>query len=147
METNQITPEELAELRELCEKATPGPWEVDRVACTHVQSGRRGVASTGGYSTNLEDWEKVKDENEDNAKLIAASRTALPRLLDEVERLRKVVDQAIEGSQVGVKTESELCLGWSTRNDIEHEIIRFYYGFALICNAPELYEELKRRGL
>jgi hypothetical protein len=76
----ELTPETLAELRRLHETATPGPW----------------------YHDENEDFVYTRDEfgdadgeircdtdcDEADAAFIAATRNALPDLLDEIERLR-----------------------------------------------------------
>lgn len=67
MDTKQI-----AELRELLGKATPGTWEVN---------GEPGVAV-------YPECTRVAGCEPDNARLIAAMRNALGPLLDELERLR-----------------------------------------------------------
>lgn len=67
-------------------------------------------------------------------------------LTAENARLNKVVDQAIECSQMSIKAETELCLGFSSRTDVLHEVIRCWYGFGLLGNAPELAAELERRS-
>lgn len=56
---------------------TSGPWEVDRRATTRVfksDEPNRGICSAGGYVTSERD---VTEENEANARLIAASPTML----------------------------------------------------------------------
>lgn len=68
---------EIARLRELCAKATPGPWR-------HEQYGTApcyGLRSTPLHLV-------VTVQGEDDAAFIAAARTALPALLDDVERLQ-----------------------------------------------------------
>lgn len=90
-----ITPERIAELRRLHEKATPGPWwrewnnaddhedGIDILACGH-----------GGRIALVEDGE-IPGTRETGfgpaavADLICAARNALPELLDEIERLRE----------------------------------------------------------
>lgn len=63
-----MTPDRLAELKRLCEAATPGPWEanMDQVWCD-------------GWLADV--------HRDENAAFIAAARTALPGLIAEVERL------------------------------------------------------------
>ena len=67
-----MTPEEIAELKRLLEKATPGPWiNKDGFLCTEDPS-----------------WCDIADcELDEDAALIAAAVNALPRLIAEVERL------------------------------------------------------------
>ena len=85
-----MKPERIKQLRELCEKATPGPWEQckDDPWCVWVMNGDKdgfNLLAECGWIDN--DW---------NAAFIAAARTAVPELLDEVERLRRGIDRALE---------------------------------------------------
>lgn len=64
---NQPTPS----LRELCAKATPGPWRVRRGTAMAVESRSHVVASTGGFSDNRRDPEDLNRELSSNAQLIA----------------------------------------------------------------------------
>jgi hypothetical protein len=69
----------LAEIEALAAAATPGPWEA-------MYFGDRIVHWLEGG-----DFEYVVDEpvaNVDNARFIAAARTAIPRLVAEIRRLR-----------------------------------------------------------
>jgi hypothetical protein len=70
----------ITEARELCEKATPGPWEAGGYGAVCLKSGFKlgNIEGTG------------------NAAFIARSRTLIPELCDalekanaEIERLRK----------------------------------------------------------
>lgn len=91
------TPEGRAEVRELCEAATPGPWQSDpnnygtyvwgpngemvADAC-HACDGVR-IRGVGG-----------KLPMEDNKAFIIAARTLLPAALEEVERLERELADA-----------------------------------------------------
>lgn len=105
-----LTPEELAAIRERAEKATPGPWEVQEndwrddeeewpevrvVAGTaRRQPDGRYNCCTRSTDTIYENESCDEDEGEHryrDAIFIATSRTDIPRLLDEVERLQKFV--------------------------------------------------------
>lgn len=77
-----ITPEEIARLRELEKKATPGPWKYSRPFEWIESNKHQIIAQTWG---KLE-TPFVNDVN--NSALIIAARNALPDLLDEIERLR-----------------------------------------------------------
>lgn len=73
-----MTPEQLQELKKLCEKATPGVWAIsDATELYYIYSdsykGPRGSGICGGA-----DYE--------NTRFIATARTALPRLIEEVEK-------------------------------------------------------------
>jgi hypothetical protein len=74
-----ITREQLDEWRELCDAATEGPWTVDMRVGIFVREAplkRRVIASA------------ESENHESNERFIATSRTAMPALLDEVDRLR-----------------------------------------------------------
>lgn len=77
--------DELARLEALAEKATAGPWEA-------VLSGIRPV---GRPQNVAEAWLQVAEGGgplyppRANAEFIAASRAAVPALIEEVRRLRK----------------------------------------------------------
>lgn len=76
------------ELRELEKAATPGPWEVEQ-----QRDGEEWWFDDGHFliKTGPEpcDWNvAMHEENEADARFIAAARNAMPGLLDEVERER-----------------------------------------------------------
>jgi hypothetical protein len=57
---------------------TPGPWRINRIAATNVESASgRGVASTGGFQDGTDDAYLA---NQANARLIAAA----PELVEEL---------------------------------------------------------------
>lgn len=78
---------DIKKLRELCEKATPGPWEwqYSEKWGTSVFNDTLGVITA---YTNERGNPDITIAEED-LEFIAAARTALPELLDEVEMLRK----------------------------------------------------------
>lgn len=85
-----ITPETIAELRRLEKVATKGPWEaVERGAYGDFDGNSRVIIAddmrVGVIQTNGE------PDCEANADLTVAARNALPGLLDEVERLQKMI--------------------------------------------------------
>ena len=84
-----ITDAELQQLRELEQAATETPWAVGgraQDADAGVVAGGRNIWQ-GRWATDI--TSPGADLSDADAKLIAAARNALPRLLDEVERLRK----------------------------------------------------------
>jgi len=108
-----ILADRLAELEELCNKATPDPWVLDRWgeggAPATVGWGELGdsmcVASIGpsfnnaDYLTSYDDdeWERFEQQQgaatlqaENDAKFISAARTAVPELIKEIRRLQKL---------------------------------------------------------
>jgi len=81
-----MTPERIAELRKLCEEATKGPWFVESLSNNII------YCQKGNYIAQT--WPRLKKDGSTDylsviydTKFIAAARTALPELLDEVERL------------------------------------------------------------
>jgi len=101
------------ELRELCEMATEGPW----VVCQHLKSIEDDAACPCGYrgaiwgpehdvamsvaqpghdgepegQENLGPSRYPRDKEIANAQFIAASRTAIPALLDRIEEMERVL--------------------------------------------------------
>lgn len=75
MEHNQITPEWIAEMRKVCEAATPGPWNASDYASV--------LAFT--------DAEVCQRANDNDMAFIAAARTALPAALDALEAAQKEI--------------------------------------------------------
>ena len=85
---------DLKKLHDLCEAATPGPWSWDGVeldggewACDPVLS---ATCSPCGWSGCSGARAEVLHQD---VEFIAAARTALPQLLDEVETLRAEVER------------------------------------------------------
>lgn len=79
------------ELRELCDKATPGPWEQ-----SHAGTGRNGKFIIDEYFVRASEPDDVSvaadiidpvsgQPSEANAAFIAAARTSVPALLDALE--------------------------------------------------------------
>ena len=110
-----ITPEEIARLRELEKKATPGPWFLAVHEEKTVKKLMAWLAKFGSHYPNNKILHMVgagkfgedgldEDEirvpavtgngptSEANRDYICAARNALPALLDEVERLRGLAD-------------------------------------------------------
>jgi hypothetical protein len=87
-----MSEEEIAAARTLCEAATPGPWTfkspdapAGAVDIYHPDDGRDDC--------RVAEW--VQEIHEDrNASFIAASRSLVPRLLAEVDRLRADLGRA-----------------------------------------------------
>ena len=84
-----------AQLRELCEKATQGPW-VDRRRAERAEVWSMGP-DIDPYDEGLVcDYIKA-----DDAAFIAAARTAVPALLDENDALRALLRMAREYFDTG----------------------------------------------
>jgi len=86
-----ISPEEIKEIRKLVDAVTRGPWQScngDNFAGSciegiHYQNRVDVIVDDGLY-----DQHKVGVRKREDAIFIAAARTLVPRLLDEVERLQ-----------------------------------------------------------
>lgn len=79
-----IGDKQLAEWRRLAEAATPGPWERRRNRHPNTNGTSWGWVEGTGFTW---DCSHVAGAERD-AAFISAARTAVPALLDEVERLR-----------------------------------------------------------
>jgi hypothetical protein len=84
-------------LRELLAKATPGPWRAERIgeeeSLVHAPESAEQLAKRRdvGHACVFCDSHHAA-----NAELIAAAVNALPALLDEIDRLRRVAEAARE---------------------------------------------------
>ena len=79
-----MTDKRLAELRALSEAATPGPWAVDIQTpdlAANIGNAEKGVCAV------------TKEGGHGDIAFIAASRTAIPELLDEIQELREEVER------------------------------------------------------
>ena len=97
------TAEELAEWRAKADAATEGPWEWRRdepasLVCEHRISGFRvRVLKAPAWGPTMAD-----------AEFIATARSAVPRLLDEVERLRETVARLNRRAQIAESAINDL---------------------------------------
>lgn len=97
-----MTNEEIARLRALCEKATPGPWKqswmwVDKHSmpmCVEQDDG----SGDGPAVCRVDEYD---ERGPADAEFIAAARTALPAALDEIERMRGVLERISVGHHSG----------------------------------------------
>ena len=88
---------DIKRLRELCEKATPGPWRADTCGYGDFTPDRACSIRQVSESAESGFWGIVHDTSYDDcchmmratdAAFIVEARNALPALLDELERLR-----------------------------------------------------------
>lgn len=81
-----MTPEERKAARERCEKATPGPWTVeDEYDAWDVSA---DAPCRKGRADHLDHIYPAQDcDSADDAHFIAHAREALPKALDEIDRL------------------------------------------------------------
>lgn len=106
-------------LRKLCDEATPA---TDWSSGVWYGSEEGGWAAIGPHHENDDQGRKTDEPGseanlraERDAAFIAAARTALPVALDEVERLRKLLDRACAN------------LDAEGLDDLAHELIRDAY--------------------
>lgn len=106
-ETPALTTSELDELRRLCEAATAGPWAVEPGALTagpgeYVIWPQNSIDPDAAETVSAE-WGAcgihTEDSTEANLAFIAAARSAVPRLLAEVERLREATRPSVNDDE------------------------------------------------
>jgi hypothetical protein len=87
-----MTPERLAEIERLMEAATPGPWVVSN------DPNGKPHQILGMFNGTLLDpvvdcrWASATQRGCDDYDFIAAARTAVPELVQEVRRLREALE-------------------------------------------------------
>jgi hypothetical protein len=81
-----LSPGELAEIRQRCDAATTGPWKSFVEGRDHL--GGSNFIRTGGMDDQCPDIELLGASIADQ-DFIAHARQDIPRLLDEIERLKK----------------------------------------------------------
>jgi hypothetical protein len=86
-----MTREELQAIRELVNKATPGPWKVDW---------NRYMGWNGPVEERVIVGVAQDVYEESDAEFIAWCREGVPKLLDEVERLRDALSELADTSRV-----------------------------------------------
>jgi hypothetical protein len=84
-----MTEQELQAIEALAAAATPGPWEAGNDIGEGEVYGVDGYAVVGAAA---QAW--TRREVDANTRFIAAARTAVPALVAEVRRLRRVEDAA-----------------------------------------------------
>ena len=75
-----MTDDELQTIKRLCEAATPGPWRA-------FIEGRDHLAGSSFIQTPVDDIE-LSGATDADYDFIANARQDIPRLLDEIHRLR-----------------------------------------------------------
>jgi type VI protein secretion system component Hcp len=89
-ESNVLTREELKQITERCDKATPGLW-ISYIEGRDHTSGSSFI-KTGENDTRGEDIE-LSGATADDQDFIAHARQDIPQLLKEIELLYKVISQ------------------------------------------------------
>lgn len=103
-----MTPEQRAEIRARADAATDGPWRQTRWA-DQSTAGRDCIASTNGYEIIRVARACLRDAD---AAFIAAARTDIPDLLDDIERL----EAEVERLRAKVERVDALVETWLNRN-------------------------------
>lgn len=89
---------DIPKLRTLCNTATPGPWSSNRypaVIIAIVEGENRQVELCAADAAGRGDDVDASAVQQNNANFIIAAREALPAALDEIERLRIALMQAL----------------------------------------------------
>lgn len=107
-----MTDERLSEIAARAEKATPGPWELDKhyqcfIWGPHMQMVADDGMDEAGTLTRMRGV-GANLPLKQNGEFIAASRQDIPELLAEVKRLRKALKIILRDSQsrIGVQAEA-----------------------------------------
>lgn len=85
-----MTNERLAELRALCERATPGPWSFERIAHDDGYFSYEYNAN-GAFVAFYERDHDSPTKAKFNSDFVSAARTALPELIEELEKARAML--------------------------------------------------------
>lgn len=81
-----MTPEQLKQIRERADKATPGPWK-------SIRPGHRQATKYRSVQIGRDAAYTTLEMEPSDAKFISESRQDVPDLLDEVERLKEEVKE------------------------------------------------------
>ena len=140
-----MTPEEIAGLRKMLAEATPGVWvaiDPPKRKCAAVLSVQERESLYVYLNVNADMTQETLDRWQADARLIAKMHSALPSLLDEVERLkltllhaemdRDVALSKIEGTWPNAKIE-ELQREVATLREIA-DAAREARGAVCLCN-------------
>lgn len=145
-------------LRRLCESATHGPWAAQRNGDRPDGSDRwYAVGTTTGMQRQIARIMRARDGAD--AEFIAASRDALPSLLDEVERLRKAAIHAAQAQAGWERWRADLCTALGD-NDVPNvvghvrelrEHLENYRGglsagFGVVCADAAAHEVISKLG-
>lgn len=84
-----MTPAELARAKEICEKATQGPWKI-------LYDGRLVDGVYAGETRIVETDSGFYPPRDSEAEFIAEARTLLPKAIAEIERLQKQINEVLK---------------------------------------------------
>jgi len=85
-----MTSDEILKARELCERATPGPWAGLRFVFTTRTTTDATIAENAATGHGPSDRQGLRD-----AAFIAASRTLVPRLLDAIDEANRALEESL----------------------------------------------------
>ena len=143
-----MTEERLAELERLEQAATPGPWdcitqpERDCLISTEKPDAD-GRHHSIVFAPHGKGWDAIEwGIKARNVQCIVAARNALPELLAEIERLRKVGSEMVNAIEQWANGEA----GWSTRLRAAQEAARPVLGMGLACRKPTEDFDAERRA-
>ena len=100
---SKLSEKEIEAIRKRAEMATEGPWQKDGAIDIHSPNGTEVAAAWGGYA---------------DQEFIAHAREDIPKLLAEIERLRKIIEWNVSC----VVCVNQLGEGWKY-DDIYGELI------------------------
>lgn len=112
-----MTPEYLARLKKLCDKATPGPWGIEKLEKNSYPSRIIFSPNKRAWDENDEEYNSICEFNqsaeygygcdshvENDSDFIVESREAVPALIQEVERLNRILLQELsEDDELGAE--------------------------------------------
>ncbi len=135
--TDPLTPERIAEIRNLAEKATPRPWEM-HIVDDDMFMNARYITAEGGRDDDLSETEtpfhgevvaitllqtpRMADELrfEENGELIVTAANEIIPALDEIERLRARIsdlESATRLSKTIAEQNYRISVGYKAEND------------------------------
>lgn len=89
-----LSEEELQQIRDRLAAATPGPW-IHRQQFIETESQPHQLI---GVTMQRQEQGLAQLPGEHNAHFMAAARSDIPKLLDEIERLRGLLGGRVDGS-------------------------------------------------
>lgn len=101
------------ELRKIVDDATPGPWEKTKYYIDMSVHTDCGIVSNEGYSICRAPRYETEEQYNKDFDFIAAARTAIPALLDEVARYRKALEFYADEKNHTIFIDKDSGLAWT----------------------------------